>query len=233
MSTASSPSDRRRAGATQEMLPPGSSGAPTSRSHRSATSATSAGRRASHSRAASPSHATDGGGELRRDDQVPHRASLPDATPLRDLEGACVRFHRGTHPDRALPAQHRRRRPRRQRRADPRRLRRGRGGGLRPGGVPRARHHRLPARGPGAEAGLRRRQPRRPRQGRRPHGPLRRGGRASSTPTATSTTPPRCAPAARWWAATRSGCCPTTRCSTSSATSRPAPRRSRCSRSPA
>ena len=45
--------------------------------------------------------------------------------------------------------------------------------------------------------GLRGRQPRRARQGRRPHRALRRGRRASSTPTATSTTPPPCAPAAR------------------------------------
>ena len=45
------PSDRRRAGATHEMLPPGSNGGPTSRSQASATSATSAGGAPSQSRA--------------------------------------------------------------------------------------------------------------------------------------------------------------------------------------
>ena len=79
LSTASSPSDRRRAGRH-----PGDVAAGLERSvrprgpTRSATSATSAGAARATSRPTSPSHATDGGGELRRDDEIPHAASLPD-----------------------------------------------------------------------------------------------------------------------------------------------------------
>ena len=59
---------------------------------------------------------------------------------------------------RSRPDQRRRRRPRRQRRADHRRVR-GRGRRrLRPRRVPRADGHGLPARGPPAEAGVRRRR---------------------------------------------------------------------------
>ena len=62
-------------------------------------------------------------------------------------------------PRRRRAARPRRRRPRGQRGAHPRRLRAGRGRGLRPRRVPRAGAHRLPARGPAAAAGVRRRRP--------------------------------------------------------------------------
>ena len=52
---------------------------------------------------------------------------------------------------------------------------------------------------------------------------------ATSPPTATSTTPPRCAPVARCSARTASACCRTTPCSTRPATSRPATRATRTS----
>ena len=108
-----------------------------------------------------------------------------------------------------------------QRGAGARGLRGGRGRGLRPRRVPRADGHGLPARGPAAAAGVRRGGGRDARQARGPHRrvrgrdrvpgagrrPLQRGrgvrGRRGAS------------------ASTASSCCRTTRCSTSSATSRP------------
>ena len=74
----------------------------------------------------------------------------------------------------------------------------GRGGGSRrgPGRVPRAGHHRLPPRGPAAQARLRRRQPGRPGQGGGRHRAVRRRGRLRRRAPPTCTTPPRCAPTA-------------------------------------
>ena len=88
--------------------------------------------------------------------------------------------------------------------------------------VPRARDHRLPARGPAAAS--RRSSPQAQeclekvaaRTGR-----TRGGRRLPRRRTATSTTPPRSAPTARCRASTASTSCRTTRCSTSSATSPP------------
>ena len=75
-----------------------------------------------------------------------------------------------------------------------RRLRPGGGRRMRHRRVPRAVHDGLPAGGPGAQARLRRRQPRRRSPSwRRAPGAARRSS-GSSTSTATSTTPPRCAP---------------------------------------
>ena len=91
--------------------------------------------------------------------------------------------------------------------------------GLRSRGVPRTDGHRLPARGPPAEAELRRRQPASDRPHRRRHRSVRGGRRASSTPVVTSTTRPRSAPAASCEASTANASCPTTRCSTSCGTS--------------
>ncbi len=110
------------------------------------------------------------------------------------------------------------------------RLRPGRGGRLRHRRLPRAGDHRLPAGGPRAEAGLRRRQPRSPSASSPPAPAAAPPSSASSTRTATSTTPPRSAPTARSSAPIASGCCRTTPCSTRPATSRPATRpiRSSC-----
>ena len=79
--------------------------------------------------------------------------------------------------------------------------------------------HRVSARGPRAEARIRRRQPRRARQGRRPHRTMRRGrGVRRRRPR-----PPQRRGGVRERrgrsASIASVCCPTTRCSTSSATS--------------
>ena len=67
---------------------------------------------------------------------------------------------------------------------------RGRRGRLRPGRVPRARDHRVPARGPPAPPRVRRAGGRDPRQDRVPHRPPAPRSSASPRPTATSTTRP-------------------------------------------
>ena len=96
------------------------------------------------------------------------------------------------------PDQHDGRRPRRQRRPHPRRARaRPRRPGCDLAVFPELADHRLPARGPAAQAGLRGRQPRGARQGRRRAPAGARPSSASSTPAATSTTRRPCAPAAR------------------------------------
>ena len=114
LSTPSSPSDRRRAGATQEMFPPGSKGSPTLEvplarpARRRATGAARATLRPS-----SPSHATTTASELGGDHELGHVPSLPDRRRREGTyAGAVARIRLG-----ALPAQHRGRRPRRQRRA--------------------------------------------------------------------------------------------------------------------
>ena len=107
--------------------------------------------------------------------------------------GTPVAWPRAPAACRAVPAQHRRGRPRRQRAADHRRRWSRPRPPARPGGLPRAGHHRLPARGPGAEARLRRRQPSRPRRRSRPAPVGARRSSASSTPSATCTTPRPCA----------------------------------------
>ena len=76
-------------------------------------------------------------------------------------------------------------------------LRAGRGGRVRPGRVPRAGHHRLPARGPAAEARLRRRQPASRSSGWRRPPDAAWPWSASSTRAATSATRRRSAPTAR------------------------------------
>ena len=81
------------------------------------------------------------------------------------------------HSGRRLPAEHGGRRPRLEPEPDPRRPRRGRGPGLRPGRLPGAGHHRLPARGPAPQARLHRRQPGRPAEGGCPYRAVRGGGR--------------------------------------------------------
>ena len=73
--------------------------------------------------------------------------------------------------------------------------------------------------------GLRRRQQARAVEDRCAHTDAVPRWWASSTPTAICTTPPRCAPTARWWARIASGCSRTTPCSTRLATSRPATER--------
>ena len=84
------------------------------------------------------------------------------------------------------PAQPGGRRSRRQHRADHRGHEDGRGRRLRPGRLPGAGHHRLSARGPPAQAGVRGRQPRRARPDGGRQRALRGGGRLRRPATATT-----------------------------------------------
>ena len=97
----------------------------------------------------------------------------------------------------------------------------GRGRRRRRGRLPRAGRHRLPARGPAAEARVRGRQPGRARQGGGRHRALRRRGRLrrrAARPLQRRRRVRRGRGAGRL---SQAGCCPTTGCSTSSATSPP------------